>query len=854
MSETERTPIEILSEIQADLQAAKADERQAALKALSELAYSNAAILRLIEKLALRDRSKSVREGALELLETPLYQRIQARRSELPERSRRMIVDEIAIWEEDGLLDETRAKLLRGRYAFDLKPAPAKKIAVQPERQNDKPKATLAQTLVSETSIKVALYLGAFFIIAAAAIFAAIFEALRLPILLFFTAVFGGGSLVLKKKLPQPSFTLFIIFSVLLPINFSVIADLLSLDSQGSSVYWMLVYLLMTGIWVFATWLFRSRFFSLISLAALNIAVFNLVNIFGNAMPAELYLLLFSFSSLIGLGAVRQLENWQDEAFSRPLFLLTQAQELMLLLISFVVFLFRYDDPRFENGWWLATTTVWWLGAAFYIWSDWLKKGMISRILAVIAMMPLAWLFLNSFDANESIQAISFIVWGTLFALSGEALFSKKEGTFHDYGELLIIGAIPLVGISVGLGVDHTEILGFVLSLGVAILYTLLSIYRTRMFTWAYALLALLVAYFLFYELDFMRNREVFYGFKLLIPSVLLLLPDIFLENDFKINLAWRLPPRLIGAFWVLINVIAILDVSSWELWKSALIFGVYALLGMGYALRYFPEYAYNANAALALMIIYILRSQNAEHWIAPLISLAVLFYIAGTGLDRFGRSRWARVYTISGLVLGGLVAISAPFEDLGVIKSIPVVITAGLFTIEAFRKRNLWLGFPANAFYLMAYFMILINFEVDQPQFYSVGAAALGMLMHYLLVRAGSKTSAFVTGMLSQIVLLSTTYVQIISEEQLIYFAVLFFQALAVLIYGIIIRSRSMVVTPIIFLVLGVLTVTFNLLGEFSIFLIGCTGLLLLMFGIGALLLRERFASLREQLDDWNA
>ncbi len=204
--------------------------------------------------------------------------------------------------------------------------------------------------------------------------------------------------------------------------------------------------------------------------------------------------------------------------------------------------------------------------------------------------------------------------------------------------------------------------------------------------------------------------------------------------------------------------------------------------------------------------------------------------------------------------MLGSLVAISAPFENMGAAKSIPVVIAAGLFTVEAFRKRNLWLGFPANALYLMAYFMILVNFEVDQPQFYSVGAAALGMLMHYLLVRAGSKTSAFITGMLSQLVLLSTTYVQMLSEEQLVYFAVLFFQALAVLIYGIVIRSRSMVITPIIFLVLGVLTVTFSLLEEWSIFIIGCTGIFLILFAIGALLLRERFASLREQLDDWNA
>ena len=152
---------------------------------------------------------------------------------------------------------------------------------------------------------------------------------------------------------------------------------------------------------------------------------------------------------------------------------------------------------------------------------------------------------------------------------------------------------------------------------------------------------------------------------------------------------------------------------------------------------------------------------------------------------------------------------------------------------------------------------MILSNFEVDQPQFFSVVAAALGMLMHYLLVRSEneSKTAAFITGMLSQLVLLSTTYFQMVSEEEFIYFVVLFFQAIAVLVYGIITRSRSLVITPIIFLVVSVLTITFGLLeGLGTLILIGCSGIFLILFGIGALLLRERFSTLREKLDDWNA
>lgn len=855
MSDSELSPKEALAEIQQGLQAAQAEERLQSLAALNTLTYSSASILRQLEKMALSDRSKAVRAAALDTLQEPLYAQIQARQTNLPRHSRHLIVNEIDVWEKDGLLDEVHAQILRQRYAFDLESVPVAQKPALSQPQPVKPKATLAQTLLSESSIKVALYLGAFFIVAAAAIFAAAVEELRLPILFFFTFGFGTGALVLKKKLPQPSFTLFIIFSVLLPIDFSVIADQLSLVGTNTSLYWFFIYAFMALVWAFATWFYRSRFFSLLVFGALAISFFNLAETFTGAQ-VELHLLLFSFSSLLGLGTVKLLEKWQDEKFAEPLFRGIQAQEILLLLISCIAFLFHYDDSSYANRWWLATTAVWWLGAAFYLLSNWMKQGLHFRALAVISMMPLAWLFLNAFDPTETVQAVSFLLWGILFALSGEALHALKEGKFHDYGQLLIFGAVPLLALSAGLGFDHSESLGFSLALSVAILYSLLSLYRSRLWTCAYALLMGLAAYFLFFELDLMRYQKVFWGFKLLIPSVLLLLPDILLKNDFKVSLSWRLPPRLLGAVLVLMNVLVVVDVTKADLWKSALVFGIYALFALGYALRYFPEYAYIANTSLAMTIIYILRSRDAIHWLAPMTALAILFYIGGILLDAlFKHEKWARIYVISGLALASLVALSAPFEDAGVIESLPVAIAAGLFTIEAFRKRNLWLGFPANALYLMAYFIILLNFEVDQPQFYSVVAAALGMLMHYLLVRADSKTSTFITGMLSQLVLLSTTYVQMVSEEQLGYFMVLFFQALAVLIYGIVTRSRSLVITPIIFLVVGVLTITFGLLeGLPSILLIGCTGVFLIAFGIGALLLREKFAALREELDGWNA
>jgi hypothetical protein len=135
------------------------------------------------------------------------------------------------------------------------------------------------------------------------------------------------------------------------------------------------------------------------------------------------------------------------------------------------------------------------------------------------------------------------------------------------------------------------------------------------------------------------------------------------------------------------------------------------------------------------------------------------------------------------------------------------------------------------------------------------MGAALLGLIQHYLLVRAGSKTGAFLTGMVSQLILLGTTYIEMINQNELSYFVALFFQSLAVLTYGIIIRSRSLTFTPIILVVLGVFTVLYSTFKSMNtVVLIGCTGILMLIFGIIAVMMRERITKLGERLSSWNA
>ncbi|MCP4717125.1 MAG: hypothetical protein GY868_18515, partial [Deltaproteobacteria bacterium] len=136
---------------------------------------------------------------------------------------------------------------------------------------------------------------------------------------------------------------------------------------------------------------------------------------------------------------------------------------------------------------------------------------------------------------------------------------------------------------------------------------------------------------------------------------------------------------------------------------------------------------------------------------------------------------------------------------------------------------------------------------------------ALLGFIMHYLLVRSRSNWAAFFTGLISQLILLSTTYIQMVGSERFLFFFVLFAQSLVVLTYGLIIRSKSLTVTPVIFVVLGVITATFSVLaGIPALIMVGCTGLLLLILGSVALIMREQLLSatsqLRERLGDWQA
>lgn len=1062
----------ILDQILDDLKSDDTSRQLEGMQTLEKAAYSSKAILFELERLAIHGM-EDVRAAALVALGSKTNQYISKQLSNLSRLDRQFVLKQIEFWEENKLIEPHRAEVLRRRHDFDTKLSPASKtvpepIAAEPPAVSPLvvpaapagPRPSLMQTLLSEASIKVYLYLGSFFVIASALILAAIVQAARLPILAVATLAFGGGALLIRRRLPQPSFALFIVFSFLLPIDANVFEEMLGPAEPVLSIYWTIIFLVMTFIWSFSAWFYESRFFSVVAFVSLSFAFYRAGGIF--QAERELNLFLLMIGALVGLEGVSILKKWKDDIFASPLFWAAQAQTIFILMASFIMTMTRAFEPDLANVWWILIALTWILAASFYVVSDILTPFVFFPWMAAATLLPISWFFLNAFDSPLPAHAFGFWVWGTVFVLGSEVLLQPSFERIKRFHGPLLVGSVPLFLASFSTTLFWNKpSLTFAIFGATALVYASLHFMHPRWFIWSGALFSAVCAYFTFFFLPAIEKASVPFVCQLLLASVLLVTPELFAKSPLSFKSESRWPAIAFGIFISLIcltialadsdhagrtalvlMVYAVLftfhalrsqqhrlgyfatataslaviyalqyfnlnlwlpvltalsllyystgflvrrnaDVKAWGnmLINSGLILGVllsltalimsketsgwyilvvallFALetftrplawleivvevllsislyrilddfsvtnnitnighflfgasiiwlgsetifgrflsekrlhrpivLSIGYMLVFLstfvlwaasnpsppmiyfilyatffglyaylqhePRLGYLATAFVPLAVIKLYDVLNFEKWIFPLIALAVLYYAGGFLLRRNQKATgWDIMLLYSGLGLAILTSFSAPFQGR-LDGSISVAIAATLFAVEAFSRREVWLALPANLLYLMSYFMILSGLNVEEPQFYSIGAALLGMLMHYLLTRAGSKTGAFIAGMLSQFVLLGTTYVQMVSTSRLMFFFVLFAQSMIVLVYGLTQRSRSLVITPIAFAVLGVVTVIYSALkGLSSVVLIGCTGVVLLILGIVAVILRERITRLGEQLSEW--
>lgn len=1269
-------PAVILAQTLEALESGGAEGIRKAFDTLAGINYSSAAVRRQIEVIAVRHADASIRAEALALLNAPANRAVQKQGApgKLDRGIRYTLLQEINDWEKSNLLDKQNADAIRRRYDFDFAPqtppAPVPTPAAVPAPKADQakplpaqtpapvppePRPSLLQTLTSEGAIKIYLYLGAFFVIAAAAILGAVVPTLRLPILIVGTFIFGGISVAIKKRLPQPSFALFIVFSFLLPITANSLEETLrssyNLSSTFTSGYWAAIFLFMSAIWSGGTWLYESRFFSVAAFAAFLLAFLNLGNLFD---PAPALNMTAGIAVLGGAAGTWLLKKWRDDKFAMPLFLSAQFAQAINVAVSFVFFFSNLYNGQYEPIWNLAFFAAWGAASVFYILSNRLFPFFAFPWLAAGALIPMPWFVMGAFETNSLPSALILFAWSALLAASSEVL--RRVESQARYYLPALLASLPGFAFAVIPGFAHDTWLGFAVTLAIAMLFTALHIFHSRWWLWTLALLNAIIAYFAFFNFEFIEKLDIHGSYIVTLLTFLLLLPDLLLPKDWKLNLTWRLPVRIYAGFFTVFLSLGLLvpgeslhsgicyfilaallaiytlayrkawigylpaaylalaavflldayDVDAWLpvlstlavvyfatgflirgkndwasmfrfsgltlgaivsftaliltketggwymlalgalflaemhirkngwfeigapilftsaaflilrdfdvrevhyhllayslIWvfadlldhltfrhprplnihlrgagamlavgnffvstfnipsgdaaivfgiytlASALITGVYRSAWLGYipaatlpltilftldhfdidawlpaltglAVLYFligiavrakngwsymlrnsalilgslvsfaalialketggwyaliagllfiaemhirkngwfelgapvlftlgaylilrdfkvetltthlliysllwiledllahltfanprplklpvrivgnalalsnyltlfvdgdsqtaafgfgiytllyltvslvhrrPALLYAFTVTLPLFAAFLFRAFDMTQWIHPVIGVAVLYYAAGYFLRKTEKAKgWESPLLNSGLGLSVIVSIAAPFLG-GLDASIPVAVAATLWAVEAHAKRNAWLAFPANGLYLLSYFIILFELDVNEAQYFSIGAALFGLIQHYLLTRAEGKTGAFVMGMFSQFILLGTTYIELVGKSDLNYFFLLFAQSLVVLVYGIVVRSRSLTFFPIGFAALGVVTVVYSALKDIgTIFVIGCTGIVLLILGVVAVLLRERIAQLGEKLSDWKA
>ena len=890
-----------LSDLLAGLESDQAEDRLQAIEALGRLDAPGELILTALEKVAAHDPAEANQRAALQRLTAPGFQRLQQQRSRLPASTRRLIVQEISGWQTDGLIDGHTAQLLQQRYRFDRPAAPPAESAPPA------PPRSLSEVLLSETAIRVALYLGAFFVISAACIFATAVEELRLPILGLATAGFLIAALILKPRLPQASFIFSIIFSFMLPLDAAVLYDQLGRRLGSPEPFWMVILFVLSLIWGLGTLFYRSRIFSVLTLLGLAGAMLALGRWFDQTFHLDIFLIALVMP--VALGGVYGLRRWQGMVFAWPLFWSTQAVHLGLLAASAAILTVQYVESDLPDPlWWLLIGPTWLLGAIFYLGSQALFSFILFPILAVVTLIPVPMMFSGLFSPSLRVVLGLTWLWATLFAGGGEALHKVKRFALSHLSPILQIASAMMYLVVATISLGDRVALGLAYLIGITVVYLALALYRPRVIVFGGALLAATAAYLSIFALPSVTSLEIYPGFILLWPALLLLGGHVAARRLFKLAQSWYLPPVVLGVFIGLADWGWLLIAGFEEPVRSTIGFLIWALFLAGYSiLDRRPAVSYGATGTLAAALFYLsirLAWFEDQTWMLPFVVLASGYYLAGlvldlltgsdgyaqifrqseqrrfahedsggttpptprpssnighTGSDHWANAMsWANALRWSGLGLGVLAALSAPLQG-GATAIIGVAMIAAYFTVEAFRRRNIWFGLPANLLYLGAYMLVLWELSVDQPQFYSVGAALMGFIMHYLLVRSGSRVVAFISGVLSQLILLGTTYIQMAAGEQLIFFVVLFLQALVVLGYGLVIRAKSLVIAPIFFVVLGVITAAFSVFaGIPTIILIGCTGLLLLGLGILALVMRERLIAvtdrLGERLGGWRA
>ncbi|MBX3037919.1 MAG: hypothetical protein KF758_13500 [Anaerolineales bacterium] len=742
---------EILDSILSGLQSTTDSDRRGAIEKLREINFSSTAIRSRLENMSLHDSNSVVRQEALKALSLSSNQTVQKVSSTLDRGVRFSILQEIKKWVSDGLLNEENAEVIQNRYNFDITPAPQPKPqpvpvpakVVQPVAQPvapvkpaepTAPAPSLLQTLTSEGAIKIYLYLGAFFVVAAASFVGWAIPGLRLPILIIGTLLFGGFSIAIKKRLPQPSFALFIVFSFLFLITANNLEDVLQSTFKYpyfiTSGYWVVTGLILTGIWGIGTRLYDSRFFSIAAFGAFVFAFWQIGGVF--SARSEVYPLLVSIATFGGLVGVWLIKKWKDTSFALPLFLSAQLVQGITLFFSISIFGVKLVDPANPPLWNLIPFFVWSLGCVFILLSDRQYPFFAYPWLAAFTLIPLPWFLATALDVESLGSTIILFIWGAILSIASEA-FNRFEG-IRKFSLPLLIASFPAFALSLITGFNYQAWLGMGTALGIGVIFTALHILRTRWWLWTFALINFVIAYFAFFQLDLIKNLSIYLGYQILAIGLLFLIPDLFLKKDWNDSPEHRLPLRIFG---VILSVAAVIFVfTENESSQAAVCFAILTLFTVAYAIAYQSTWlAYIPATTLPVTILYMLDAFKInDSWLPIFTGLTFLYFIVGIALR--SKENWSMVLRNSALILASIIALVAlinPEQSSGW-----YVIALGLlFIAEMIIRKNGAFEIGAPLFFSIGTFLILRDFNVEQISYHLLAYSLIwifaDLLAHWL-------------------------------------------------------------------------------------------------------------------------
>ena len=441
----------------------------------------------------------------------------------------------------------------------------------------------------------------------------------------------------------------------------------------------------MALVWSGGTWLYTSRLFSVTAFVSFVIAFYRVGDLFH--AKSEFFAAMLGVAALAGLVGVWALKKWQDANFALPLFLAAQLLQIGILVTYQAGFMFEFGDMFTSPLWNLLLVFTWGFAFLFYIFSDLLFPFFLFPWLAAVTLIPIPWLIGSAFEVNTLANTIIFVVWGLIVAVSSEAAY--RFNSTRKYSLPVLLASIPVLVNAVTSGFSYSNSYGFVAALSAAIIYGVLHLIRRspRGWLWALALFSFIVAYLAFFNLPFIENLNIYFGYQLLGLSLLFLLPDLFLKNDFKTNLAWRVPLYMYGIFFTLVATISLITNGSAQ--QAAIGFAVFTIFFILYtAAQRKAFYGYIPAAFLALTVFFALEHFKLDAWLPALTGLAVLYFIVGVAVR--SKEAWAVMLRYSGLALGTFISFAAlfTFKETGGAYALVVGL---LFAAEMYLSRNGW-------------------------------------------------------------------------------------------------------------------------------------------------------------------